>query len=49
MLSKNQFFYNNWCVKVFLINNGTPSNDVIIYHYAMTPQVGVPLSLVYGP
>jgi hypothetical protein len=36
-------------VKVFIISHGTLSNDVIIYHYAMTPQVDVPLSLVYGP
>jgi hypothetical protein len=42
-------FFINWCVRVFIINNETPSNDVMVYHYAMTPQVGVPLSLVYGP
>jgi hypothetical protein len=32
-----------------MVGNGTPSNGVVIYHYAMTPQVDVPLSLVYGP
>jgi hypothetical protein len=41
--------HTNWCVRVFIISKGTPNNDVILYHYAMTPQVGVPLSLVYGP
>jgi hypothetical protein len=30
-----------------MVSNGTPSNGVVIYHYAMTPQVDVPLSLVY--
>jgi hypothetical protein len=49
MLSKNQLFLNNWRVRVFIISNGTPSNDVVVYRYAMTPQVGVPLSLEYGP
>jgi hypothetical protein len=42
-------FFNNWCVRVFMVSNGTPSNGGVIYHYAMTPQVDVPLSLVYGP
>jgi hypothetical protein len=38
----------NWCVRLFIFSNGTPSNDVIVYHYAMTPQVGILVSLVYG-